>query len=61
MTEEMKEFRTQLSQMDGHNDELEYLTKQVDLEDSSLQMELEDAMYEMNRLITEIQESQGWI
>lgn len=61
MNDEMKAFRSQLSEMDGHNDELEYLTSKIDLEDSGLQMELEDAMYEMNRLITEIQESQGWI
>jgi len=61
MSEDMKEFRTELSSVDGQISELEHLARQVILEDCELQCELENATHELQRVITEIQESQGWI
>tara|TARA_R110001599_G_scaffold99883_1_gene255873 strand:- start:437 stop:625 length:189 start_codon:yes stop_codon:yes gene_type:complete len=62
MTEEIKEFRTQLSQVDGMASELTYLTTEVeDFKDESLRDELEDLLYQLETVITNIQESEGWI
>lgn len=65
MTEEMKEFRTQLSQVDGAAQELDYLRRSVweidGFKDDDAQSELEDALTELERVITELQESEGWI
>jgi hypothetical protein len=62
MTEEMKEFRTQLSQVDGACTELESLRGQVDeWNDEDLSDELSDLLYQLESVITNIQESEGWI
>ena len=62
MTEEMKEFRLQLSQVDGMATELSDLTKDVeDFKDDSLIDELEDILYQLETVITNIQESEEWI
>jgi len=62
MTEEMKEFRLQLSQVDGMATELADLTKDVeDFKDESLRDTLEDLLWELESVISNIQESEGWI
>lgn len=62
MTEEMKEFRLQLSQVDGMATELAELTRDVeDFKDESLRYELEDILYQLETVITNIQESEEWI
>jgi len=62
MTEEMKEFRLQLSQVDGMATELADLTKDVeDFKDESLRYELEDILYQLESVIGNIQESEEWI
>lgn len=65
ISEEMSEFRTQLSQLDGVAQELDYLRRKVfeadEFADDGLLDELEDTLYELERIITEIQESEGWI
>jgi len=62
MTEEMKEFRLQLSQVDGMTTELADLTKDVeDFKDESLRDTLEDLLWELESVISNIQESEGWI
>ena len=62
MTEEIKEFRIQLSQVDGMATELTSLTTEVeDFKDESLRDELEDLLYQLETVITNIQESEGWI
>jgi hypothetical protein len=61
MDDDMREFRSLLSEMDGHQSELEYSLRQISLEDSGLEMELEDALTSLETVITEIQESEGWI
>ena len=60
--EEIKEFRIQLSQVDGMATELTYLTTEVeDFKDESLRDELEDILYQLETVINNIQESEGWI
>jgi|TARA_R110002096_G_scaffold421347_1_gene626953 hypothetical protein len=61
MDEDMREFRELLSDMDGQQSELEYSLRQISLKDSGLEMELEDALTSLETIITEIQESEGWI
>jgi NTP pyrophosphatase (non-canonical NTP hydrolase) len=62
MTEEMREFRLQLSQVDGMATELAELTRDVeDFKDDSLIDELEDILYQLETVITNIQESEEWI
>lgn len=61
MDDDMIEFRSLLSDIDGQQSELEYALRQVSLEDPGLEMQLEDALTSLETVITEIQESQGWI
>tara|TARA_R110000868_G_scaffold384523_2_gene652036 strand:+ start:213 stop:488 length:276 start_codon:yes stop_codon:yes gene_type:complete len=61
LSEDMKEFRSLLSEMDGHQSELEYSLRQISLEDPGLEMELEEVLTALETVITEIQESEGWI
>jgi hypothetical protein len=61
MDDDMREFRELLSDMDGQQSELEYSLRQISLKDSGLEMELEDALTSLETVITEIQESEGWI
>jgi hypothetical protein len=63
MTEEMKEFRLQLSQVDGMATELAYLIQDnvEDFKNESLRDELEDILYQLEAITTNIQESEGWI
>lgn len=58
----MREFRLQLSQVDGMATELAELTRDVeDFKDDSLIDELEDILYQLETVITNIQESEEWI
>jgi hypothetical protein len=61
MDDDMREFRSLLDGIDGQQSELEYALRQVSLEDPGLEMQLEDALTALETVITEIQESQGWI
>ena len=61
MSEDMRIFRSELNTLDGAQSEVQYAVSQIDLNDMDLEMELEDALLEVERVITEIQESQGWI
>ena len=61
MDDDMREFRELLSDIDGHQSELGYSLRQISLKDSGLEMELEDALTSLETVITEIQESEGWI
>jgi hypothetical protein len=65
ISEEMAEFRTQLSQVDGAAQELEYLRRSVweidGFKDDEEYSELEETLATLERIITDIQENEGWI
>ncbi|CAG7581744.1 MAG: hypothetical protein SLAVMIC_01009 [uncultured marine phage] len=62
-SEGMTEFRSLLSKIDGYREELSDLRREVEDEfigDTAQQM-LEDALYDLETAITEVQEAEGWI
>ena len=54
MDDDMREFRSLLDSIDGQQSELEYVLRQVSLEDPGLEMQLEDALVALETVITEI-------
>ena len=61
MDDDMREFRSLLDSIDGQQSELDYILRQISLKDPDLEMQLEDALVALETVITEIQESEGWI
>lgn len=63
MTREMKEFMTQLSEVDGMATELAYRLRDAseDFKNENLMDRLADLLLELEATTTDIKESEGWL